>query len=209
MSTNLVRMEHPAPTPAMNLYDVVETVMQLFDELEVATDEERTGIEAALEKYVAVDLANKVDGLAFSTKRCDAEDALLADFIKEATKRRQSWAKRKGRTRDLILWAMKRTGVSLLKGKMHSFSVRAGSETLCIQDEGQIPEEYRSVNVAMSLPLWKLITKTVPDEVLPHLSLGAVETTALNTAAIKQALKSGKQVPGAILATGDDVLTVR
>jgi hypothetical protein len=198
-----------APNPSM--YDIVEGVMSFFDEMEVCADEDRPAIEEALNQFIAVDMARKVDGIAFVGKRCQSEAALMDDVIAEAQKRKQVWLNRERRTRNIVAWAMARLGISLLKGKMHSISLRPGVESLKIEYEFDIPQYFKSDRITMSEDNWERVCAALPEEVkqlLFRVETAKVETV-IDTAAVKKALKAGESVPGASLVRGDDILTIR
>jgi hypothetical protein len=89
---------------------------------------------------------------------------------------------RKRRVREMVRYVMTKHGIDRLKGNLFSASLRPGVESVELSDGATIPAEFCTV---------------VPAQLKP------------DKAAIKKAIKSGAEIPGARLVTGDDVLTIR
>jgi hypothetical protein len=215
--SNVVQMGQSL-TPKQSTYDIIDMLVQVFDELEVATDEERPVIEAELQRIVSMELANKVDGLAMFGKRCDAESALLDDFIEEAKHRKSYWEKRKRKTREIIHWAMSKIGVTLLKGKIHTISLRQGAKSVVVRNEALLPDELKLVTITLPASVWAKIrdhavgfhdTEDGPEpETVEHV-ISAPACVVPRKTAIREALNRGEVIPGAELAQSEDILTIR
>jgi hypothetical protein len=167
--------------PNRSLLQITDDLVLMFELLDSCHESERHYVEQELQRIISVELATKVDGIAFFQKRCDAEVALLQDVTKEIETRIGSWNKRKQRVRDMVKGAMNHIGASLLKGKVHSISLSTGRESIEITDESKIPPTY----------IIEQVVRTVDRKAL--------------TAALKQ----GAVIPGAQLKRGDDILTIR
>jgi hypothetical protein len=169
--------------PSRSLMQIADDLLQIFEVLDSAEPDDKPAIEAELDRIVATELASKVDGIAFFQKRCDAEVAIREEMCREIEQSIGVWNKRKLRVRDTTKRAMKYIGASLIKGKAHSISLRAGVESLVIEDESQIPDNYKQVRTTI--------------------------TVDVDKSALKLDLKDGKKVAGAKLVRGDEVLTIR
>lgn len=170
-----------AVAPRQTLFQITETLCQLFDMLESSEPDEREAITAEIDRVVGAELSQKVDGIARWDRECDLEVAKLQSFVTDIEKRIGAINNRKRQVREMTLRAMKALGATKLRGDVYTISTRAGSESVDVLDEGTIPVTY----------------------------FNKKETYALDKARVKADLKAGKQIPGASLKTGSDVLTIR
>ena len=105
--------------------------------------------------------------------------AAIAERAKEITARRVRYDRREEAARALLFKLMGIANLRKAELAECTLSVRAGSPRVIITDETELPFEYFRVTKA-------------PDK-----------------AAIKEALKDGKFVPGAVLSNSEDTLAVR
>jgi hypothetical protein len=147
-------IEPVSPGGFQSLADIVQTIIEISDVLETATDEERPVIESELERVVAAELATKVDGIAMFNHRCVGEIEILEAWIKEAEQRVGVWNRRQKRVRDLCKWGMIKLGAKSLRGKITFMSLRAGAESLSVYDPTLIPLKYRIVTITATAEQW-------------------------------------------------------
>lgn len=168
--------------PKQTLLRITDSIVGLFDMLESAhSDEERASISQEIDRVVSVDLADKVDAIAWFDKRCDSEVKILDDIIQEAIGRQSSWLIRQGRIRDCVKQGMKQLGASALKGSIHRASLRSGAQSVKVTSMAALPLDYIDIRTVM----------TVRKE------------------DVKRALRQDIKVPGAELVIGEDILTIK
>jgi hypothetical protein len=195
--------------PARSLMQITDDLVQCFELLDAAADEDKPLLEQEIQRIISVELATKVDGIAWFQKRCDAEVALIQDVIKEIETRIGSWNKRKQRVRDMVKGAMNHIGASMLKGKVHSISLGKGAESLEITDEYEIPKDMRLQSITMTVAQWDEIAAMLPSDCILFNAQVARSEIRPDSKAVRAALKAGTVVPGAQLKRGEDILTIR
>lgn len=175
MSTELI--ERPKPT----LFQITQTLAEMFDMLETAEPEERDAITAEIDRVVACELATKVDGIVRFDRNTDCEVASLQALVSDIERKIGVLNGRKRQVREMTLRAMNSLGTKQLKGDIYTVSIRAGSESVDVVDEAVIPPVY----------------------------FNKKESVQLDKAAVRSALKSGIEIPGVQMKRGDESLTVR
>ena len=171
--------------PKQSQFDLAEQLRQLFSMWEAAQVEESEAIYSEIERAVQPiskeDLQIKADGLGWFEKLCNSEIQALKVVKEEADERIEAIEERKRQIRHIALHSMKHLKLPRLKGVMYTISRRAGSDSLNIVSESQIPAQYRSIETVHTI----------------------------NSAAIKADLRRGKEVPGAELVRGPQGITIR
>lgn len=171
-----------ANTRTQSLIQLADTLTGLFDLLDQAeSEEERVAIAAEIERVVAMELADKTDAIAWFDRHTDAQIDLLKGESEDIARMIASWQRRKARIREITRLAMQRLGITLLKGRVHTISLRDGSDSVELTGE-PVPPEYCTL---------------VPAQLRP------------DKASIKRAIKSGAVVTGAELRTGEPTIVIR
>lgn len=168
--------------PKQTLFQIAESIGQMFDLLEWASSpEEQEAIEVELRRIIETELAQKVDGLVHFDRSCDLEVAKLQDLSRAIDAKIGTLNNRKMRIRNMTKLVMRNLGTNRLKGDIHSINLRDGVESVDVQDQTKIPGDY-----------WQAKT-----------------TMAIDRIAIKNDLKAGIDVPGATLKVGEPILSIR
>jgi uncharacterized protein YdaU (DUF1376 family) len=169
--------------PNRSLIQVADDLLQIFELLDAADAAEKPAIEAEIERIISMEMATKVDGIAWFQKRCDAEVELLKDVRAEIEARMDSWDRRRARVREMAKRAMGMIGATLIKGKVHSVSLSKGRVSLAIENEADLPDDYKTTRTTV--------------------------TVEVDRIAVARDLKAGKLIPGAKLVRGDEYVVIR
>lgn len=167
--------------PKGSLAELTDHLQALFDTLEMIDDPDvKREAEAEMYRYFEAEV-RKVDNISAYLTRCEREAAGLKEDITRLRDRAAMWEGRSDRVREYVKRVMQNAGTMKLEGQQATFYLRAATPAVVISDETLLPEEFVKVT----------ITK-VPDK-----------------RAIRDAIEAGHDVPGADLALGGQVLTVR
>ena len=174
----MIDLSLPAPKPLAELEDQLQA---LFDTYEGATDPEirkelEEQINAALEAEV-----RKVDRVSFYLKRCENDMAFCRNEIEGLRAHISLLENRRQRVRDYVQRVMEANSLQRLDGSAATFSIRAGTPSVVVNDELAVPDEFKTVTMVVSI----------------------------DRRAIKAAIEAGRMVPGADLQFGMPTLAVR
>lgn len=105
----------------------------------------------------------------------------LSNEIKRLQARKKVFENRKARLREYLLYNMEKSGITKIECPQFTASLRKGVESVEIQDQNRLPDDYVSVEVVEK-----------PDK-----------------AAIKRDLKAGKEIQGATLVRGATTIIIK
>lgn len=169
----------------MNVHKLQQTVAQdklLRDQLLARFGDALADDEQAL--IDTLDGVSDFDGQALAVLRSAEDDEMLVTGIKERIDQLRSRAERltarAAAKREAVLFAMIETGRKKIEAPDCTVSVRATPASVVITDETAIPDDY---------------LKPQPPKV--------------DKAAIRDALKQGASIPGAMLSNGGQSLGIR
>ncbi len=151
------------------LWKIDETLLALMESIETCPDEMRDELQADIELYIGKEAA-KVDQIAHVLAALEYEARAATDEMARLAERREVSIKAQKRLESYLCRIIANRGCKPLLGETNTLSVRT-SDAVDITDASVVPEEYIKVTVSRT-----------PDK-----------------AAIKKALKSGADVPGADL----------
>ncbi len=151
------------------LWKIDETLLALMESIETCPEELKPELQADIELYLGKEAA-KVDQTAHVLAALDYEARAATDEMARLAERREHAIKAQKRLESYLCRIIANRGGKPLIGETNTLSVRT-SDAVDITDVSIVPEEYIKVSV----------TRT-PDKT-----------------AIKKALKSGVDVPGADL----------
>lgn len=165
----------------MKLYEI----SQQYDELQklIESDDSESLAEAVAEtmQLVEADFQEKAVAVVQFTANLDANVIALDAEIKRLQDRKKAVVNKQEHLRDYLKHNMAATGISNIKCPLFSITLSKPSQQVEITDESLLPDDFVRVK-----------TTVAPDKV-----------------AIAKALKNGTEVPGAILMTGAQRLTIR
>lgn len=155
----------------MNLYNLTAECANLYDAIIASADEE-TG-EADLSLVTALcerqdEWEKKAVSVACVYRALDSDSARIGREIERLTAIKKRLERERDRVKEGLANACNALGVEKVQGMYANISFRASEQTV-IDNEGEIPDEYMTVKT----------------------------TYTPNKTAIKEAIKAGKDVPGA------------
>lgn len=130
---------------------------------------------------VQMEFNDKAVAIVKVAESLDADTSAIDAEIERLKARKQVIVNRKQQLRDYLLYNMKAAGIKKIDCPLFTVTLRQGVESVEIIDQSQIPNEYVTVEVVEK-----------PDK-----------------AAIKAAIKSGKEVTGAILKRGANSIQIK
>jgi hypothetical protein len=168
---------------AMTLYQIEDSILFALDTIESLPDYE-SGMRAELEERLAnlVDAQlKKVDGIAHMLAHFEAQTALAAAEVKRLQARKQAFERATERLEKSVRSAMESANLRKLEGETSTLSLRTAPPSVFIIDENLVPTSYK-------------VNKT---------------EIVIDKLALKRALASGTDVPGAALNLGNSYLVRR
>ncbi len=193
----------------LTLYAIEEHLAALVDTADMADPDQQEAIAAEIQQAVAT-AVEKRDRVAQFLAHCDVQE----QFVKAEVKRLQEFGRRIAAARDRVEECVQRaievSGQERLEGNLCTFSLRACPPSVEVTDERAVPMEY------------KIATLTVPahemEELLGSVDIDARESflrsvrkmdASVDKLAVKQAIKVGLEVPGAVLVSDKKSLVRR
>ena len=179
----LMVAEETAPARKETFQELCRRMDFLFEVSESSeNEEEKQYALEELQSLLLTDMPRKVDGICWFLGQCEYEARHAERVIEQLEARVAQHAARQKRVRELARQAMQMSGIRRVQGTWQALTLRAGTESVEIVDEAAVPREFMKQNPAPA---------PFPDKIL-----------------IKRALKSGEDVPGAVLKTGAETLMV-
>lgn len=164
--------------PSGSLMEITDHLQALFDTMEmIESPEDRAAAQAEIESYLQAEVA-KVDSVANYLAMCEGLQAADKAEIDRLKARVATWESRENRVRSYVQMVMEKLGTKKLEGRLSTFQLRQSPPSVIITEESAIPEEFRRTTISVSF-----------DKV-----------------AIKKAIDSGQDVPGADLSIGGQTL---
>ncbi len=168
---------------ACTLYEIEYELTFLLDTLEGLLPEEedtRLELEEAITRAIRAEI-QKVDGISRMLAHFESQAQLAADESKRLQARRKSFERSGERLEGYVRRAMDLAGVKKLEGQTTTLSLRIAPASVLITNFDAIPAEYKETRTEV----------------------------VINKDAVKKALKSGAEVPGADLSKGNLYLVRR
>lgn len=171
----------PIPRCKDSLAEIVERLAALLDTVDlVETPEDRQACEAEIAETLAAEV-RKVDGIASFLSYCESMQRFASEEISRLHERKARFARHEDRLRQYVIRTMEDADVKRLEGKTATFHLRACASSADIRDESAIPEKFKVSKVVITV----------------------------DKRAVRAALESGEDVPGAELIIGKNTVVVR
>lgn len=180
---------------------ILDDLVAYQDTLEMTqTDEDRAAIREAIERHQA-QLIAKVDRYAGMMRRLEFEAQWERAESERHAKRRKRYEAVLQRMEEYAVAAMQVQNVRKLEGQGSALKLRQSPGAVVITEEDAVPMRYKSVTVTMPLDVWENLIAAA----------GATggswrASVATSKDAVKRAIKSGDDVPGADLVFNDSLV---
>ena len=158
----------------LTLYDISSDYLQALD---LFTDPEADiPLEAALDTLEGIEgqLQEKAVNVAKFMQNLDAAAKAIKEAEQQMAKRRKAIENRARWIKDYLKQNMEAAGITKIESPWFSLSIQKNPPSVEVLDESALPEDYKT----------------------------EVVTVTIDKAAIKEALKEGEDVPGAVLKQG-------
>ena len=154
------------------LYKIPEHLMALKDTVDLCeTDEQLAECEAEIER-TADALLRKVDSFSHFLGHLDSQIDLAEKEIKRLKAREMAFANLKERLNQYAIYTMQRNNLRKLEGDTATLTLRTNQPAVEITDEESLPAKFKTI----------------------------IQSLKVDKMAVKSAIKSGEEVPGARLA---------
>lgn len=186
------------------------TLYQIHDELEAwsnsldlaESDDERAEIQARISEYLQMGRA-KVDRFSAFLAHLEAQADLCRAEEKRIAARRRAIERVQEHLERYAISTMEQLGIRKMEGSTSSLALRQRPASVRILDEAAIPDAYKHATVHCAAEHLPILLEALP------VDAWSVDTTDPDKDAIKRAIKSGVDVPGATLALGGNSLVRR
>lgn len=206
-------METTLQAPKQSLFRIADDLNQMFAMLEdaearIALDEAAT-IRSEIARIGSTELPKKVDGIAHFVKSGESDVMELEKVKDEAQARIRQIENRLAYVRGMVRQSIQALGLDppLLRGYVKNISLREGRESLVIDDERQIPSNFKTFTLTVPGDVWEARIDNYG--VYSITALEVKVSASVNKQAVKDALLRGEEVPGASLKQGEDIVVMR
>jgi hypothetical protein len=166
----------------------------------LAESAEEEGLTPEIERALAAYLEGaleKRDRVAEFILYCEGMAALAKSEVQRLQARQKHFESTAERVRSMALRVLECLGVTKLEGRTHTLKKRKCPASVALWDEIAVPTEYKRVTVVLPLPSWEKLLASVTDEIREQVRARIVkQETAVNLAAVKEALSLETPVPG-------------
>lgn len=155
----------------MNLYNLTAECKSLYDDIIASADDDTGEVDLSLVTALSVrqeEWNDKAIAVACVYRALDEDSARVGREIERLTAIKKRLERERDRVKEGLANACNALGVEKVQGMYANISFRSSEQTV-IENEGAIPDEYMTVKT----------------------------TYTPNKTAIKEAIKAGKDVPGA------------
>ena len=155
----------------MNLYNLTAECKSLYDDIIASADDDTGEVDLSLVTALSVrqeEWNDKAIAVACVYRALDEDSARVGREIERLTAIKKRLERERDRVKEGLANACNALGVEKVQGMYANISFRSSEQTV-IENEGAIPDEYMTVKT----------------------------TYTPNRTAIKEAIKAGKDVPGA------------
>lgn len=155
----------------MNLYNLTAECKSLYDDIIASADDDTGEVDLSLVNALSVrqeEWNDKAIAVACVYRALDEDSARVGREIERLTAIKKRLERERDRVKEGLANACNALGVEKVQGMYANISFRSSEQTV-IENEGAIPDEYMTVKT----------------------------TYTPNKTAIKEAIKAGKDVPGA------------
>jgi hypothetical protein len=190
-----------------NLYEIETELQALVDSAETVTPEmaEQYAVElqAALQSSIA-----KRQRVGEFLRHCEAHEDACDREIDRLKALKLQYSKARERVEDFVIRTVLTIGpdekgkLKVLEGETVKLAVKATPDAVHIANESMVPVEFQRVTLKMSHKTWQTILDALPEQVINATAGYCQQETTPDKSAIRAALKTDQEVPGAKLQGG-------
>ena len=198
---------------ALTLYDIEEHLIALTESVEMVTAEQE---QEFLEDFRAAltSAAEKRDRVAHHLAHLEQQQAFAAKEIVRLQKFKKDREAAQARLESYVSYCIEAQGkdssgkYKKLEGNTTVMFLRACPVSVEVMDMDAVPLDYQSVTVTMPASMWKDVLDVLGEEFRDEVSAETEGTSSrpVDKRAIKAAIETGIEVPGATLIAGKTTL---
>ena len=201
-------------TQALTLFQVEDTLNALAESVDlVQPDQEQQFLVELGAALLAA--AEKRDRIAHVILRFEEEADFTKKEICRLTTRKQRFERGAERLRGYVQHVIEDLGVDgkgkyrALEGKTATLGLRRCPPSVDIKDEALVPLEFKKITVTMAATLMERILESIDLELHNELlECARKSSAAVDKKGVREAIDSGRTVPGTDLAIGKHMLTI-
>jgi hypothetical protein len=211
-STSGAALAAPAHAPSpMTLWDIEDDLQALLNSVDTASPEQERELQAAIADAMRTAVAKR-ERVYRWIAHCRAMEAAAKAEIERLRQRMAAFERARERVEEYVVEIIDAIGPDekgkypKLQAETATFSVARNPGHVEITDENLVPDAFKRATVTLPLAAWLALSRlagTVADPVEAKVSIG------LDRSAVKVAIQSGADIPGATLAIGDLRLVVK
>jgi hypothetical protein len=206
MEADLIR----APKTSLTLYDFEDNLASLASTLELA---EEAGAKEMIMEEIGQALRQaqeKRDAVVRFIRHCEAQQAFADQEIERIKYRRDRIAKLQTELEQYVILVIDRfvipdrRGVKRLEGNFSSIRIQKNPDSVSITDEQALPPAWKDIAVTMPAYVWEGLLQRLSKEDRAFFEQKVKRTEFRpDKKAIGIELKTGVEIPGADLRSGD------
>lgn len=191
----------------LTLFQIEESIALL------AESAEEEGLTPELDQALATYLQGaleKRDRVAEFILYCEGMAELAKAEVKRLQARQKHFEVTAERVNTMVLRVLDFFGVKKLEGRTHTLGKRKCPPSVRIQDDVQVPSEFKRVSVTLPLDHWNSLLAAAPEELRKEVERAILKRDeTIDLKAVKEALNLEREVPGANLAVNQYTVQVQ
>jgi hypothetical protein len=189
---------------SLTLYQIESDLAAMLDTEALVPEEYLAAFQAELAAKTEQGMAKRANCIR-AIRHIEHQIELASSEEKRLAEWRRSLSAGLDRFKDYIVRCIELTGSKKVEADNGSLSIQSNPESVEITDLELVPDEFKTVTVKMPAALWReIVTEYRPADLT-----GLDATFNPNKSAIKDAIKSGREIPGCDLRWGKNRLNVR
>ena len=189
---------------ANTLFEIDRELDSLLDQIEEEAEENGTTSPELLERFQKFCQAEseKVDRIGRFLTLMDSRLRYCRQQAEHFQKRARSADAKVVSTKNMVLYFLAARGLKKIEGREFTLRLQKNSQdSVEITDAGQVPMNYRELELRIPGFLWQAVLAAVPDDTSEQLA-GCIRDNWPSNDAIKEAASRSEEVPGTQVKRG-------
>jgi hypothetical protein len=194
----------PTASQALTLYTIEDQLTALVDTLEIVPVNQEEELVARIGEAL-LHAIDKRDSMGRFLAHVDAQIGFADAEIKRLQDRKQTFTRLLDRTEGYMVRVIQSLGQDTkgkwqkLEGRTVTFSLRKQPPSVAIDNEADVPSAYRKATIKIAAPLWEELLDSAGIDLAGRVLDTAKRADDVSKSAIKEAIETGTEVPGAHL----------
>ena len=191
-------------TEVNTLFEIDRELDSLLDQIEEEAEESGTASPELVERFQQFCQAesDKVDRIGRFLTLMDSRLRYCREQAEHFQKRARSTDAKVVSTKNMVLYFLAARGLKKIEGKEFTLRLQKNSQdSVEITDAGQVPINYRELELRIPGPIWQAILASLPEEKSKDLA-SCIRDDRPCSDSIKEAASRFEEVPGAQIKRG-------